>query len=34
MEVKYNNKENSLNNKYWLRMLRSYNYMLNISAYL
>ena len=26
MEVKYNNKENSLNNKYWLRKLRSYNY--------
>ena len=34
MEVKYNNKENSLNNKYWLKKLRSYNYMLNISAYL
>ena len=33
MEVKYNNKENSLNNKYWLRKLRSYKYMLIISVY-
>ena len=33
MEFKYNNQENSLNNKYWLRKLRSYKYMLNISAY-
>ena len=26
MEVKYNNKENSLNNKYWLRKLRGYKF--------